>query len=59
MGECGLLNQIELNLTAETSEQLGIVDSITDAEHIFGIPDDLNFQYDMTGHTPQLLSLAK
>ncbi|KAK6637366.1 hypothetical protein RUM44_007782 [Polyplax serrata] len=59
MGECGLLNQIELNLTAETGEHLSIVDSMTDAEHIFGIPDELNFHYDMPNHAPQLLPLAK
>lgn len=60
MGECGLLNQIELNLTAETGDHLSIVDSMTDSEHIFGITDELNFQYgDITSHTPQLLSLAK
>lgn len=59
MGECGLLNQIELNLTAEAGEHLGIVESMGDSEHIFGISDDLNFQYDIAGHTPQLLSLAK
>lgn len=59
MGECGLLNQIELNLTAETGEHLSIVDSMTDSEHIFGIPDELNFHYDIPSHTPQLLPLAK
>lgn len=59
MGECGLLNQIELNLTAETGEHLSIVDDMTDSEHIFGISDELNFQYDISNHPPQLLSLAK
>lgn len=58
MGECGLLNQIELNLTAETGETLGVVDGITDTE-IFGIPDELNFHYDIPSHPPQLLPLAK
>ena len=56
MGECGLLNQIELNLTAETEEHLGIVDGMTEPEHIFGIPDEFNFQYDIP---PPLLPLAK